>query len=225
MHSSELPGEIVERLRRRRGRLHIFEDLQPARTALVVIDMQQSFVAPDAASAVPAAREIVPNINRLAAALRGAGGTVAWVQATYTREGPGYWPLFFDYMVSPEVSARILAGLSEGSPGHALWHELQLDAKDLRVKKNRYSAFFPGASDLPSRLQERRIDTVLIAGTMTNVCCEASARDAMAAGFKTIIVADANAARSESEHVASLATMAQFIGDVRSTDEVIGLLK
>jgi ureidoacrylate peracid hydrolase len=225
MHSSELPGEIVERLRRRRGRLHIFEDLQPARTTLVVIDMQQSFVAPDAASAVPAAREIVPNINRLAAALRGAGGTVAWVQATYTREGPGYWPLFFDYMVSPEVSARILAGLSEGSPGHELWHELQLDARDLRVRKNRYSAFFPGASDLPSRLQERRIDTVLIAGTMTNVCCEASARDAMAAGFKTIVVADANAARSESEHVASLVTMAQFIGDVRSTDEVISLLK
>jgi ureidoacrylate peracid hydrolase len=225
MHSSELPGEIVERLRRRRGRLHIFEALQPERTALVVIDMQQSFVAPDAASAVPAAREIVPNINRLAAALRGVGGTVAWVQATYTREGPGYWPLFFDYMVSPEVSARILAGLSEGSPGHALWHELQLDAKDLRVKKNRYSAFFPGASDLPSRLQERRIDTVLITGTMTNVCCEASARDAMAAGFKTIVVADANAARSQAEHVASLATMAQFIGDVRSTDEVLGLLK
>lgn len=225
MHSSELPGEIVERLRRRRGRLHIFETLHPARTALVVIDMQQSFVAPDAASTVPAAREIVPNINRLAAALRGAGGTVAWVQATYTREGPGYWPLFFDYMVSPEVSARILAGLSEGSPGHSLWHELQLDAKDLKVKKNRYSAFFPGASDLPSRLQERRIDTVLIAGTMTNVCCEASARDAMAAGFKTIVVADANAARSEAEHVASLVTMAQFIGDVRSTDEVIGLLK
>ena len=225
MHSSELPAEIVERLRQRRGRRHLFEALQPARTALVVIDMQHSFVAPDAASAVPAAREIVPNINRLAAALRAAGGKVAWVQATYTREGPGYWPLFFDYMVSPEVSARILEGLSEGSPGHALWHELEIDAEDLRVRKNRYSAFFPRASDLPERLQELRIDTVLIAGTMTNVCCEASARDAMAAGFKTIVVADANAARSQAEHVASLATLAQFIGDVRSTDEVIGLLK
>ena len=225
MHSSELPPEIVERLRRRRGRRHLFDALQPARTALVVIDMQVSFVAADAASAVPAAREIVPNINRLAAALRAAGGRVAWVQATYTREGPGYWPLFFDYIVSPEVSARILDGLTEGSPGHALWHELKVDTKDLRVKKNRYSAFFPRASDLPERLQEGRIDTVLIAGTMTNVCCEASARDAMAAGFKTIVVADANAARSEAEHVASLATLAQFIGDVRSTDEVIGLLK
>ena len=225
MHSSELPAEIVERLRQRRGRRHLFEALQPARTALVVIDMQHSFVAPDAASAVPAAREIVPNINRLGAAVRAAGGKVAWVQATYTREGPGYWPLFFDYMVSPEVSARILEGLTEGSRGHALWHELEIDAEDLRVRKNRYSAFFPRACDLPERLQELRIDTVLIAGTMTNVCCEASARDAMAAGFKTIVVADANAARSQAEHVASLATLAQFIGDVRSTDEVIGLLK
>jgi ureidoacrylate peracid hydrolase len=224
MHSSELPRPIVERLQRRRGKLHLFDALEPARTALAVIDMQHGFVAADAPSAVPEAREIVPNINRLAAAVRAAGGTVAWVQATYTREGPGYWPLFFDYMVSPELSSRILAALTEGAPGHALWHELQIDPLDLRAKKNRYSAFFPGASDLPQRLQQRGIDTVLIAGTMTNVCCEASARDAMAAGFKTIVVADANAARSEEEHLASLATMAQFIGDVRTTADVIRML-
>jgi len=225
MHSSELPREIVERLERRRGRRHIFERLEPARTALVVIDMQHSFVAPEAASAVPAAREVVPNINRLAAAVRAAGGKVAWVQATYTREGPGYWPLFFDYMVSPEVSARILAGLTVGSPGHALWHELDVRSGDLRVTKNRYSAFFPGASELPDILRSQSLDTVLIAGTMTNVCCEASARDAMASGFKTIVVADANAARSEGEHVASLATMAQFVGDVRTTEELAGMLQ
>ena len=225
MHSSELPREIVERLERRRGRRHIFERLEPARTALVVIDMQHSFVAPEAASAVPAAREVVPNINRLAAALRAAGGKVAWVQATYTREGPGYWPLFFDYMVSPEVSARILAGLTAGSPGHELWHELAVKPEDFRVRKNRYSAFFPGASELPDLLRKHDLDTVLIAGTMTNVCCEASARDAMASGFKTVVVADANAARSEAEHVASLATVAQFIGDVRTTGETLELLQ
>ena len=225
MHSNELPKDIVERLRRRRGRLHIFEALRASRTALVVIDMQYNFVAPDAASAVPAAREIVPNINRLAAAVRKAGGLVAWVQATYTREGPGYWPLFFDYMVSPDVSARILAGLAEGSPGHALWHELDVRPDDLKVKKNRYSAFFPGASDLPQALASRGIDTVLIAGTMTNVCCEASARDAMAAGFKTVVIADANAAQSEAEHIGALATLAQYIGDVRTAEDAIGLLR
>ena len=54
--------------------------------------------------------------------------------------------------------------------------------------------------------------------------CEASARDAMMGDFKTVMVSDANAARSDAEHVAALATLVQFFADVRSTDEVIGLL-
>lgn len=224
MHPAGLPSEIVERLLRRRGKLHLFDALDAPRTTLVVIDMQHSFVAAGAPSAVATAREIVPNINRLARALRRAGGTVAWVQATYTRTGPGYWPLFFDHMVSPELSAEILEALTEGSPGHALWHELDVLPADLRVRKNRYSAFFPGACPLPQLLRERSVDTVLIAGTMTNVCCEASARDAMMDGFKTIVVSDANAARSDAEHTASLATIAQFFGDVRSTSGVMELI-
>ena len=224
MHPNELPAEIVERLRSRRGKLHLFERIEAPRSALVVIDMQHAFVEPGAPSAVATARDIVPNINRLASALRERGGTVAWVQATYTREGPGYWPLFFDYMVTPELSGRILGALTEGAPGHALWAELDVKPQDLRVRKNRYSAFFPGACDLPQQLRSRSIDTVLVAGTMTNVCCEASARDAMMDGFKTIVVSDANAARSDAEHVASLATILQFFGDVRTTSEVTGLL-
>ena len=225
MHPTGLPQEIVERLFRRRGRLHLFETLDAKRTALAVIDMQHSFVAAGAPSAVATAREIVPNINRLAAVLRRAGGTVAWVQATYTKSGPGYWPLFFDHMVSPQLSGEILGALTEGSPGHALWHELEVHDADLRVRKNRYSAFFPGACPLPQLLRDRSIDTVLIAGTMTNVCCEASARDAMMDGFKTVVISDANAARSDAEHTASLATILQFFGDVRSTAETVELLQ
>jgi len=224
MHLVDLFSEIVARLRSWRGKLHLFDALDARRTALVVIDMQHSFVEPGAPSAVATAREIVPNINRIAGALRAAGGTVVWVQATYTRDGPGYWPLFFDYMVTPELSGRILGALTEGAPGHALWSELEVKPGDLRVRKNRYSAFFPGACELPQRLRERQVDSVLIAGTMTNVCCEASARDAMMDGFKTVLVSDANAARSDAEHVASLATILQFFGDVRTTDETIGLL-
>lgn len=224
MHPVQLPADIVERLRARRGRVHLFDALEARRTALAVIDMQESFVAEGAPSAVATAREIVPNINRLAAALRARGGTVAWVQATYTRSGPGYWPLFFDHMVAPQLSAAILEGLTEGQPGHALWRGLEVQPADLRVRKNRYSAFFPGACPLPELLRSRAVDTVLVAGTMTNVCCEASARDAMMAGFKTVMLSDANAARSDAEHVAALATLAQFFADVRPTDEVLGML-
>ncbi len=222
MHPDTLPREIVERMLERRGHLHLFDSIDPQRTALVVIDMQNAFLEPGAPSETPVAREIVPNINRLAAAVRAAGGAVAWTQGTF--EGPHSWPLFFDTMVKRAKSDAILDALTEGRPGHALWKGLDVAPEDLKIAKRRYSAFFPGACDLPQRLRERRIDTVLIAGTLTNVCCEASARDAMMADFRTIMVSDANAARSDAEHVAALATVVQFFGDVRTTDEVLALL-
>ena len=122
-----------------------------------------------APSEVPNARTIVPAINKLAQALRRAGGTVAWVQATFEHGG---WPLFFEHMVRPEIAARILAALRPGSPDHALWPELAVADGDIVVPKYRFSAFLPGASTLPAILRGRGIDTVLIAGCMTNMCCD-----------------------------------------------------
>ena len=83
----------------------------------------------------------------------------------------------------------------------------------------------PGSSDIEDRLRERGIDTVIIVGTLTNVCCECSARDAMMRNFKVIFVADANATRTDEEHNATLGMMAQIFGDVRFTDETVQLLR
>ena len=215
--------EIIDRVLARRGRVHLFDRLQAKKTALLVIDMQNAFVAPGAPIEVPAAREIVPSINRLAAELRKRGVPVVWV----LHENPGgqSWTEFFDRFIRPENARAAAAALSAGHELQKPWRELEVSSGDVKVAKNRYSAFIGDSSPLNGVLRERGIDTVLIAGTMTNVCCEASARDAMAAGFKTIVVGDANAAQSEGEHVASLSTIAQFIGDVRNTDEVIQLLR
>ena len=83
----------------------------------------------------------------------------------------------------------------------------------------------PGASDLPDILRARGLDTVLITGTVTNVCCESSARDAMMTNFKTLMVTDGNAANSDAEHNSSLINFYLTFGDIMSTDEVIGCLK
>ena len=224
MHPTELPADIVERMRQRRGRLHLFDRLQCSRTALVVIDMQNAFLRPGAPAEPPVAREIVPQINRLAQAVRAGGGVVAFAQGSFAPTGPEAWPLFFEHMVNPAYSSAILQALTPGHPDHALWPGLDVQPQDLRVRKKRYSAFFPGACSLPEQLRERGVDTVIITGTLTNVCCEASARDAMMGDFKTVMVSDANAARSDAEHVAALATLVQFFADVRSTDEVLALL-
>lgn len=66
MHRTEIRADIRKRILARRGRLFIHEQIDAARTALIVVDMQNAFVDPSKPSAVPEARNIVPNINRLA---------------------------------------------------------------------------------------------------------------------------------------------------------------
>ena len=68
------------------------------------------------------------------------------------------------------------------------------------------------------------VDTVLIAGTVTNVCCESSARDASTTGFRVVMLADGNSASTVDEHRASLDTFALFFGDVMTVDEAAARL-
>ena len=221
MPHPDLPQAFLDTAAERRGRPHVYERIEPARTALVVIDLQRAFLEPGAPSETPSVRDIVPTVNRLAAAARASGGTVVWVKATFEREG---WPLFFEHMVRPDLAARMLAALQEGSALHELWPELTVETRDIVVPKYRFSAFLPGASALPAILRERGIDTVLIAGCLTNMCCDSSARDAVMTDFRTIMVSDANAARSDEAHLSALASFLTGFGDVRRADEVIALL-
>jgi ureidoacrylate peracid hydrolase len=95
---------------------------------------------------------------------------------------------------------------------------------DLKVKKSRFSAFVPGSSDLHVILQARNIDTVIVTGTATNVCCESTARDAMMMNYKVIFVSDATATFNDDEHNATLGIMLAMFADVMSTDELVGCL-
>ena len=82
---------------------------------------------------------------------------------------------------------------------------------------------FKDHPDIDRRLREAGIDTVVIVGTLTNVCCESSARDAMMLNYRLVFVSDANAALTDAEHNATLASILRVFGDVASTDEVIQL--
>jgi ureidoacrylate peracid hydrolase len=93
------------------------------------------------------------------------------------------------------------------------------------VQKYRFSAFLPDSSDLPVRLRAGDYDTVLITGTLTNVCCESSARDAMMMNFHTVMVSDGNAALTDEEHNASLLNFYVTFGDVVDTDFLVSALE
>jgi ureidoacrylate peracid hydrolase len=225
MHKIMIPPAIVARVIERRGRAHVYDDLDPAKTALVVIDMQNAFMMPGMAhSLCPAAQDIVPNINRLAAAVRETGGTVVWVRTTFTEQALRDWSIYFE-MVTPERGRKRIEALTSGSRGHAFWAGLDRRAEDLVVEKTRFSAFIQGSSDLQDVLRARGLDTVVVTGTLTNVCCESTARDAMMLNIKTVMVSDGNAAPTDAEHNASLVAFYLTFGDVLSTDEVISCLR
>jgi ureidoacrylate peracid hydrolase len=221
MHKIDIPQSVVDRVVRHRGREHIYESFDPARTALLVVDMQNGFMLPGVAYLLcETAQEIVPNINRLAAAMRHAGGTVVWVITTWSEKSVDDWRVFFE-MVGPERTPSRLAGLAEGSVGHQLWADLDVNSNDLVVNKSKYSAFIQGSSELATILRSRGIDTVIVTGTVTNVCCESTARDAMMLNFRSIMVTDANAAMSDQDHNNSLTAFYLSFGDIMPTDMIV----
>jgi len=223
MHRYVVSDAVKERLFRRQGKLLSHDEIDAARTALVVVDMQNHFVAEGFPAEVPLSREIVPVINRLARATRAVRGQVVWVQTTATG-ALEHWANHHKYMLTPERAAKRLASLDEGAEGFKLYPALEPLPNDLWVKKIKYSAFISGSSDIDAQLKSRGIDTVLIAGTATNVCCESSARDAMMLDYRVIMLSDANATWTDEEHAAALNNCMLFFGGVMTTDETIGRL-
>jgi ureidoacrylate peracid hydrolase len=225
MHQVRIRQSIIERLMARRGRVHWFERLDPKRTALAVIDMQSMFCDPGSPAEVQAARGIADSINRLTAALRAIDVPVFWVlHANQQREGGSDWDLFFDHVVAdPEIRRRTIASLAPGE--QEVWSGLHTAPQDVKLAKNRYSAFSRGASQLEQALRSRGIDTLLVAGTKTNVCCDSTARDAMMLGFKAVLVSDCCAALSDDEHRSALETFIQQFGDVMTAEEALARLR
>jgi len=226
MHPYVPSPALVERVLQRRGRLHAFADFDAARCALVVVDMQNSFVRQGSGHAwVPGAAATCTAIEAVAQGLRAAGGTVAWVLNTFTEESVRSWSHFHEELSTPAGFAVRREAMRAGASGHAVYADLQAQPQDLQVPKTRYSAFIQGASNLHAQLQARGIDTVLVAGTATNVCCECTARDAMMLNYRTVMVSDACSAYTEQEHAASLDGFLLNFGDVQTSAELIAALR
>ena len=152
------------------------------------------------------------------------GGTVIWIQTAYTDETLTSWSTLYG-MVGPKGAERAPEVLAvAGSKGYELFPDLKVEPTDLIVEKNRYSAFIQGSSNIEEVLRSRGLDTLLITGTVTNVCCESTARDAMMRNFKTIMITDGNAANTDEDHNAALNNFYLTFGDIMSTDFAIGCL-
>lgn len=221
MHKIALSADVVKMIEAQRGTLHPFQRLDLRRTAHIIVDLQNGFMEPGAPVEVPTAREIVPNVNRISAAVRAHGGRNFFLRMTVDAASRASWSNWFAHLHSRDSGTALAQAFTRQAHYWQLWPALEVAAGDAQVDKYRFGAFVPGASQLHEILQGHQIDTLIISGTLSNCCCESTARDAMQMNYKIIFVADANAALSDAAHNATLENMAFLFGDVMFTDELL----
>ncbi len=223
-HPFQMPRTHIERVAGRQGREHTCETFDTPKTALVVVDMQVYFMAEESMAGCPVGQTVVDNVNRLAETVRKTGGIVIWIQNLAPENTPTAWRTLHE-RYTPEKGSLRVEQMSRGAPQFELWPDLDVRDGDYRVIKRRYSAFIQGSSDIELILKDNGIETILVCGVATNVCCESTARDAMMLNYRTLMVSDGCATSTDEEHENSLKAFYLNFGDVQATDEVIARLE
>ncbi|HLG86311.1 MAG TPA: cysteine hydrolase [Alphaproteobacteria bacterium] len=219
MHKIHLPDWAVERGRN----LNQFDRIDPRRTAFLGIDMQNVFLEAGEVFGNPNALDVIEPVNRAAKLLRDSGATVVWTRQTVSHEPPLAMPAWQYDMSIPSV-ARAVNTMVAGTRSHAIHAAMDVQAKDLVLDKYRYSAFMCPAGALQRFLTGTEIDTLVIGGTLTNCCCESTARDANMLGYKIVLLSDATAARTDEEQNAALLNIRISFGDVRTTHDLPAMI-
>ena len=158
--------------------------IDPSRTALLVIDAQREYFKKDGPAYFPAARRVLPNIQRLIETARKTKALVVYAQHMNRANGldAGRMGDFSDPNGSPSFI--------EGSPEVELVDELMPRDGEVVIRKRRYSCF--QNTELECVLRTRDINTVIVTGYMTSFCCETTARDAHGRDYRVIFVGDGN---------------------------------
>lgn len=182
------------------------------KAALIVIDMQNSFLHPDGENFYPEVEGVIGNCLRLIDEARKAGALLVHV-ADRHRDG---FDDFEDrrlprHCVTGGFNAEFFEGFGPGE-----------GASEIEIVKRRFSAFF--ATEMALFLSEQSVDTVVICGVKTNVCVRATAQDAFANGFDVFVVEDATNSNREHLAAASLEDIKRYLGQLVSTDEAVRLL-
>jgi nicotinamidase-related amidase len=199
------------------------EHLDPHKTALIIVDMENDFVVPGAPLETPAGRTMLPTLKRVLAFCREQGVRVIYTTHAHRRDGCDMGR-FADLW--PQVRNR--TGLVDGEPGIEIYPELAPRADEIVIKKHRYSAFY--GTDLEIILRGFGVETVVITGVTTENCCHATARDALFRDYKVVFLSDATATfdypdvgqgkmSADEVHRATLVILAVSTAHVMTADE------
>ena len=175
------------------------------RCVLMVIDMQNDFVLDGAIMQVKEAKNQIPKIRNLIKTCRELGVPVIY---TIQETDAVYCPL--EVLSFPHLKD---AGMRKGTAGQRIITELSPEPEDIVIHKRRFSAFYQ--TDLEIILRNIRgaatpADSVIICGTVTNICCESTARDAYFRDYKVVFGTDICSANTPEAHDATLKNMEIF---------------
>lgn len=195
--------------------------IDPARTALVNVDVQRCFVERSPLAA-ELGREVVARINRLATSCRDAGMAVihtrGWMRADGSNLG----------VMAEMVPPFIVALYTEGAASAELYDALEVASTDIVLDKPRYGAFH--GTDLELILRSKGVDTIIVSGIATNICCETTAREAAQRDFRVIFLSDGTATKemngvsADELQRATCASLGMVFAHIATVDEVIAAM-
>ena len=204
--------------------MYTVERIDPSKTAMIVVDMQNDFVAAGAPLESAAGRAMVPNLQRALACCREQGIPVIYTAHVHRADGCDLGLLGH----APPIARR--DALVAGSAGAAIFPEIAPRDDEIVITKHRFSAFY--GTDLEIILRGLGVTTVVITGVTTENCCHATARDAFFRDFQVIFLSDATATSdypdlgygslsADEVHRATLVILARDTADVIPTETFI----
>ena len=184
--------------------------LDPKKTALVVIDLQQGIVARQTAPYTPS--QVIERSDRLAKRLRARGGTIVYVRVDMNN----FLQLPVDQPSRDPNAPPLPAAASE------LVAEAGFQTGDVFITKRHWGAF--AGTELEQVLRQRGIDTIVLTGISTNAGVESTARQETGLGFALVVVEDACSSTDAESHKFAFEKTFPRLTRVRSTEEVIAAL-
>lgn len=185
----------------------------PHLTALLLTDVQNVYILPKAPIHIPAAVRMLPKLKALLDKCREAGMLIIYTRQLHT------YPGLYGEVRAEDFEAPGVPYMREGAKWSEVHDAVQPRPEEIVLKKYRYSAFF--GTPLELILKEHKIDTVIITGIATNVCCDSTARDAFFRDFRVIFTSDCTATFDDVTQQVTLQTMDLLFGTVASSDQIV----
>ncbi len=194
--------------------------IEPGKTAVLVIDIQRAYFDPGAPRPVVGGREIVPKINQLTAMCRRLNIPVIFIRQTSRPDGSDDG-LKRDFRPPGNHELRTI----EGKIGVDFYPELDVTQSDYVVTKIRYSALVPGSSILERLLRGLGRESIIACGAATDVCVATTIAHAMMLDFKVFLISDLTATFTAERQKAALNVIDQHFAKVMTFEEVRKELK